>query len=480
MIMSKVYKGIPHMVLLKMVTTRSSPSDERRQYSNSSGLRRVLSFREVFFASLGGQSPFLSITTYGTATILYAGLLAPLAALIGTLIVLVNGLVVYKLSQRITKTGGYYTYANHLISHRVGIVTGFVYLFYSILYGSAYAIGAAGITWFLFHINFTYTLTVLLVVQAVLAILGIKPSARYAVFAGSLELGILVAIGAILLYLSHFNLNLNLINGQGVSLSQFGYAALFAAAIPTGYGTITPLSGETRMASKTIPRAIVAVILAGGLLAAFDLLAFNSAGLALFSSFGSFEEFIRSMVSLKSFNSPVLYLLHRYLGIFIDVPVLLALINDGVLGVLAYNLASSRVLYAMSIDGWLPKPLSYINVNTNNPTLAALVSSVGVILVSVLASSLLSPLMAFLVLGALSTTAGLIVHVVSDVSLIRISARRVKRYLGQVILASSALALAAYSITSAVVSINPVFMELFLGWLIIGFIYAEAQSIIRE
>jgi len=297
MIMSKVYKGILHMVLLKMVTTRSSPSDERRQYSNSSGLRRVLSFREVFFASLGGQSPFLSITTYGTATILYAGLLAPLAALIGTLIVLVNGLVVYKLSQRITKTGGYYTYANHLISHRVGIVTGFVYLFYSILYGSAYAIGAAGITWFLFHINFTYTLTVLLVVQAVLAILGIKPSARYAVLAGSLELGILVAIGAILLYLSHFNLNL--INGQGVSLTQLGYAALFAAAIPTGYGTITPLSGETRMASKTIPRAIVAVILAGGLLAAFDLLAFNSAGLALFGSISSFEEFIRSMVSLK-------------------------------------------------------------------------------------------------------------------------------------------------------------------------------------
>jgi len=87
-----------------MVTTGSS-GGEGRQYSSGSGLRRVLSFREVFFASLGGQSPFLSITTYGTAIILYAGLLAPLAALIGTLIVLVNGLVVYKLSQRITKTG---------------------------------------------------------------------------------------------------------------------------------------------------------------------------------------------------------------------------------------------------------------------------------------------------------------------------------------------------------------------------------------
>ncbi|ABW01796.1 APC family permease [Caldivirga maquilingensis] len=461
-----------------MVTTGSS-SNADKQYSSSNGLRRVLGFKELFFASLGGQSPFLSITTYGTAIILYAGLLAPLAALVGTLIVLVNGLVVYQLSRRLTKTGGYYAYANQFISHRVGIETGFIYLFYSILYGSAYAIGSAGIMWFLFHINFMYTLTAILIIQAVLAILGIKPSAKYAVFAGSLELGILIVIGVVLLYLSGFRISLSLTASQGISLTQFGYAALFAAAIPTGYGTITPLSGETRMASKTVPKAIVAVILTGGLLAMFDLLAFNSAGLALFESYGRFESLIKSMIGMSTFNSPILYLLHKYFGIFIDIPVLVALINDGVLGVLAYNLASSRVLFAMSMDGWAPKPLSYINVNTNNPMLAALVSSIGIIAVSLATVDLLSPLMAFLVLGGLSTMAGLLVHVISDVSLMRLSIRRIKKYTSQIILASSALILAAYSITSALVSTRPMFVELFLGWLIIGFIYAEASSIAK-
>ena len=459
-----------------MVTTGSS-SNVNRQYSNSNGLRRVLSFRELFFASLGGQSPFLSITTYGTAIILYAGLLAPLAALMGTLIVLVNGLVVYQLSRRLTKTGGYYAYANHFISHRMGIETGFIYLFYSILYGSAYAIGSAGVMWFLFHINFLYTLTAILIIQAVLAILGIKPSAKYAVFAGSLELGILIVMGIILLYLSGFRINLA--TSQNISLAQFGYAALYAAAIPTGYGTITPLSGEAKMASRTVPKAIVAVILTGGLLATFDLLAFNSAGLALFESYGRFEALIKSMISMNTFNSPILYLLHEYFGIFIDVPVLVALVNDGILGVLAYNLASSRVLFAMSMDGWMPKPLSYINVNTNNPMLAALVSSIGIIAVSLVASSLLSPLMAFLVLGGLSTMAGLLVHVVSDVSLMRLSVKRINKYTGQIILSSAALILAGYSIASALVSTKPLFVELFLGWLIIGFIYAEASSIAR-
>ncbi|WP_291766863.1 APC family permease [Caldivirga sp. UBA161] len=459
-----------------MVTTGSS-SNANRQYSSSNGLRRVLSFRELFFASLGGQSPFLSITTYGTAAILYAGLLAPLAALVGTLIVLVNGLVVYQLSRRLTKTGGYYAYANQFISHRIGIETGFIYLFYSILYGSAYAIGSAGIMWFLFHINFLYTLTAILIIQAVLAILGIKPSAKYAVFAGSLELGILIVMGIILLYLSGFRVNLT--TSQNISLAQFGYAVLYAAAIPTGYGTIAPLSGEAKMASRTVPKAIVAVILTGGLLAVFDLLAFNSAGLALFESYGHFESFIKSMISMSAFNSPVLYILHKYFGIFIDIPVLVALVNDGVLGVLAYNLASSRVLFAMSMDGWVPKPLSYINANTNNPVLAALVSSIGIIAVSLVASTLLSPLMAFLVLGGLSTMAGLLVHVISDVSLMRLSIRRIKKYAVQIILASSALILAAYSITSALISTRPMFVELFLGWLIIGFIYAEASSIAK-
>ncbi len=461
-----------------MVTTGAS-SNVNKQYSNSNGLRRVLSFRELFFASLGGQSPFLSITTYGTAIILYAGLLAPLAALMGTLIVLVNGLVVYQLSRRLTKTGGYYAYANHFISHRIGIETGFIYLFYSILYGSAYAIGSAGVMWFLFHINFLYTLTAILIIQAVLAILGIRPSAKYAVFAGSLELGILIVMGIILLYLSGFRVNLATATSQKISLAQFGYAALYAAAIPTGYGTITPLSGEAKMASRTVPKAIVAVILTGGLLAMFDLLAFNSAGLALFESYGRFEALIKSMISMSTFNSPILYLLHKYFGIFIDVPVLVALVNDGVLGVLAYNLASSRVLFAMSMDGWMPKPLSYINVNTNNPILAALVSSIGIIAVSLIASSLLSPLMAFLVLGGLSTMAGLLVHVVSDVSLMRLSVKRINKYTGQIILSSAALILAGYSIASALVSTKPLFVELFLGWLIIGFIYAEASSIAR-
>lgn len=462
-----------------MVTT-GAISNERKQFSSGNELRRILSFREVFFASLGGQSPFLSITTYGTAVILYAGLLAPLAALAGTLIVLVNGMVVYQLSRRLTKTGGYYAYANHLISPRVGIVTGFIYLFYSMLYGSAYAIGTAGIVWFLFHVNFTYVLVAIVIIQLILVILGIKPSARYAVFAGSLELGVLLAIGVVLLYLSGFRINSITSMGQGVSLAQFGYATLFAASIPTGYGTITPLSGETKMASKTIPRAIVSVILAGGLLATFDILAFNSAGLTLFKSISSFENYIESTLAANSFNSPILYLLHRYLGIFIDIPVLVALINDGVLGVLAYSLAASRVIYAMAMDGWLPRPFSYVNVNNNNPVLASMASGLGVIIVSLLATRLLPPLMAFLVLGALSVMAGLIVHVVSDVSLIRMGVRRVRKYLGQILLASSALALAGYSIVSTIVSINPVYMELFLGWVIISFMYAEALSIVKR
>ena len=448
------------------------------------GLRRVLGFKELFFASLGGQSPFLSILTYGTATIIYAQLLAPIAALVGTLMVLINGLVVYQLSRRISRVGGYYTYAQYFISHRVGIETGLIYLFYSILYGSAYAIGAAGLAWYFFRVNFHIMLAAILVIMFVLAVLGIKPSARYAVFAGSLEIAVLIAIGLALLYLSGFRLNLGF-STSGISPTAFGYAVLLAAAIPTGYGTITPLSGEAKGARRVVPKAIVSVILAGGLLAAFDIFAFEAAGVRLMGGVGGLLKFLGSYLqNSEALTSPMLYILHKYFGILVDIPILIALINDGVLGVLAYSLASSRVIYAMALDGYAPRIFSRINVNTNNPTMAALASSIGIIIVSILAVTLTkSPFMAFIVLGSLSTMAGLIVHLVSNVSLMRMAVMRryVRRMkLGLISLASAATLMVVYSVASTVVSLNPVYVEIFLAWIILSFIYVEALSIAME
>jgi len=49
----------------------------------------------LFFLSFGGRAPLISLLMFGTATIILAGEAAPLAMLIATVVVSVNGLVVY-------------------------------------------------------------------------------------------------------------------------------------------------------------------------------------------------------------------------------------------------------------------------------------------------------------------------------------------------------------------------------------------------
>ena len=98
-------------------------------------LARTLGFRDLFFLSFGGMSPLLSILTYGAFAITLAGYDAPLVMVIGTVLVLVNGLSVTRLSRRFSSSGGYYTYAFQALSARIGFDTGWMYIFYSILSG---------------------------------------------------------------------------------------------------------------------------------------------------------------------------------------------------------------------------------------------------------------------------------------------------------------------------------------------------------
>ncbi|TRM72990.1 amino acid permease, partial [Sulfolobus sp. A20-N-F8] len=125
----------------------SKPSINEQQKTREP--ERHLSFLDIVFLSMGGQSPFLSILTYGLAAFLYAGLFGPIAIILGTLLVLINGLVVYELSKRFTKEGGYYTYAFYSLTKRLGFETGWLYVFYSLTYGVAYILGA---TYVIYHV----------------------------------------------------------------------------------------------------------------------------------------------------------------------------------------------------------------------------------------------------------------------------------------------------------------------------------------
>ena len=98
-------------------------------------LEKKLSFPELFFISFGGKAPFISLLTFGTVMIAMVGTAGALAMMIATTVVSFNGIVVYFLSRRYHRSGGYYIYAIYGLSGGLGIETGWSYLLYALAYG---------------------------------------------------------------------------------------------------------------------------------------------------------------------------------------------------------------------------------------------------------------------------------------------------------------------------------------------------------
>jgi hypothetical protein len=153
-----------------------------------------IKFVDLFFLSFGGQSPFLSILTYGVSAFLLAGSFGAIAIILGTLLVAIDGLVVTSLAKRFAETGGYYIYAMRSLSKGFGFIAGWLYILFSVLYGVAYVLGSSYILFQTFSFNYILGSMVVFIPAAIFAILGIRPTLKYAIAAAIIEVGALVSI----------------------------------------------------------------------------------------------------------------------------------------------------------------------------------------------------------------------------------------------------------------------------------------------
>jgi amino acid permease len=137
------------------------------------------------------------------------------------------------------------------------------------------------------------------------------------------------------------------------------------------------------------------------------------------------------------------------------------MINDGVLGGLAYVLAASRTLYAMAEDGQLPSALSLIN-SKGNPVISVLISALALDAIALVMTYVVGPFAAFLILGFLSMLANLIIHLSANLALLRAATMKVRailygvdtrRYLDKVI-SIIATAITIFTVTESIAGIN--------------------------
>ena len=447
-------------------------------------LKRSLSFRDVFFLSFGGMSPLLSLITYGAVALTFGGLLSPIVMLLGTLLVLVNGFVVMQLSKRFRTSGGYYTYAFQVLTERVGLSTGWMYLFYSMLFGLAYVIGAIFVVTAIFNVSGYVVFFAIVTPAALFLIMGIRPSAKYALYSGIAEIALIAAIVAISFVLTDGAAYIPDPITQHISGGNLALGILFAMGIPTGYGAIAPISGEVKQPERTVGRAAISVIAAGGILATLFLYAVSNL---------LYQKGV--VLPVSSSTLPIVSILsHDFssYGRYVVFAVVIAAISDGVLAILSFGLAASRTIFKMGMDRSFPAIFSR-KVN-DQPIFANLSVAFFMFLVPLVLMQYLPPESAFVVLGTVASLAGLFIHITAGFSLLRVGIRRGKRLLlrgsrnfwnrvrdyKEATLAGTAAIVTTIELIYSAYSTLAVYTIIFLIWIVFGYVLVDIKDVVSR
>lgn len=179
-----------------------------------------------------------------------------------TFVVLFNGLVVYFLSKRFSRAGGYYVYALYGLTSRLGLETGWSYLLYALAYGGTLLAGGAYVAYVILGFNQTILALAVSAFASALVLAGVKVSSRYATIMSIVEMLALIILSIVFLYDSGFRFY-NPFNLNNISPTLL-YAVILGLGIPTGYGSIAPLSEEAED-KLAIGKAAILVLLVGEL-----------------------------------------------------------------------------------------------------------------------------------------------------------------------------------------------------------------------
>jgi len=304
-----------------------------------------------------------------------AGVTAPLAYLIGFIIVLMLGSTLAQLAKHMPSAGGYYTYVSRAIHPRAGFLTSWMYILYSPLVGGPLAgffgfivAGELSANWGI-EVPWLWWVSVLVFapVTAFLQWEGIKLSTRFMVITGGLEMIIVMAL-AIFGFLvpppGSAGISLDVFNPALIPAGEgFFLAVVFTVQGMTGWEASAPLAEETRDPKRNVPRSVMLSI---ALIGSFLVIVFWG----VLTGFGNDAEAVAGSPVL-----PALALAHRVWGDFWII-VLLAFLNSVAAASIACANVGSRMWYSMAKSGSFPSALAKVHPVHKTPTNAILVQMV--------------------------------------------------------------------------------------------------------
>jgi amino acid transporter len=350
-----------------------------------------------------------------------AGAQAPLAYLIGFIIVIPLGLCLVQLAKKFPSAGGYFTYVSATLGPRLGFLTGWMFVLYSpVVTGPALAyLGQIlegelqtnyGITWF----HWWMIVAAGLPFMAWAGYSGMSFSIRAIVIVGAAEFLIVLALGISGLLspgpggftFQTFSPSFN--PGGIATFSGVFIAVVLTVQGLTGWEAAVPLAEETANPRRNVPRAIMASIVIIGV-----MLVIVQWGQVI--GWGTND--LPKLVS--SAELPALVIAHRIWGGLWWLTLLA--MTTSVLGVsLACQNVATRMWYRMGKSGVLPAAMGRVHPVRRTPTNAVTAQMILSIALGFALPAWMGPANFFIfLLGFVLVLAVILIYIAANIGVVK-------------------------------------------------------------
>ncbi len=372
----------------------------------------------VVAQSLTTVAPLMDLIAFITTAALFAYGALPLAFLLAFIATFLSINTIFQFSKKVASSGGYYTFVGKGLGARPGLFTGWMYLIYTwlivpneaIFFGALFFPAAfqllTGIA--LPAVSWVFLTLVLIVFVFAIAYLGIKPSLKYSLATGGLEVLIMLIFSFVVMIksgslntLSVFTPRFSPTGWNGVLLGM-----IFSVISFGGSGTPVTLGEEAKLPHKTIGKAVVTSMLITGItitLAAYALTI--GWGPSQMGSFGT--QLIPGILEGKTFMGVVGAAVLTILGVNSFFNSALSSFNAGI-----------RTTFAVARDGiLLPKRLAKVHEKFKSPHYVIFLNIIISLILAIPVGFAIGPQNTFLIEVTGVTVAYFIYHILTNISL---------------------------------------------------------------
>ena len=321
-------------------------------------LRRVIGVRglaaAIFNITIGAAIFVLPAHVAGKL-----GAAAPLAYLVCAVATMLIALCIAEAGSRVPQSGGPYAYVEAAFGPYAGFLCGvLLWLGITIAMGAVATVFADALGQLVPGLAGSLARAVLLIAAyGGLAVVNVRGAALGSRVSGIATVAKIVPLVAfVVLGLSHVRVE-NLGLGSLPSLPRLGESGLLLMFAFFGMESALQVSGEVRDAGRTVPRAIaLAVTGVGVLYVAVQLVAQGILGPAL--------------ADPETAKAPLAAAAVQFAGPTGSMLILIAMIVSTFGFMTATMLATPRSLFALAVDGYLPRPLAVVHGAYHSPHIA--------------------------------------------------------------------------------------------------------------